>query len=140
MFVPSPYGQAFVTSQTLDVYQQTLCRRNTVYGFVARAQPADPARPQHRLVPHEQPVPPPGLLDGMIGYVYNPATLPTARRPTRRPPARWSRCTTATSRPGEVGHDASYMRVVEAYQLKKQIDQQAFNSLALYKTRLQHYE
>ena len=32
---------------------------------------------------------------------------------------------------GSVGHDASYMRVVEAYQLKKQIDQQALNSLAI---------
>jgi hypothetical protein len=36
--------------------------------------------------------------------------------------------------PGEVGHDASYMRVVEAYQIKKQIDQQAYNALALYQT------
>ena len=35
---------------------------------------------------------------------------------------------------GEVGHNASYMRVVEAYQLKKQIDQQAFNAMALYKS------
>ena len=35
--------------------------------------------------------------------------------------------------PGQVGHDASYMRVIEAYKLKKQIDQQAFNALALYR-------
>ena len=41
---------------------------------------------------------------------------------------------TGTSHRGEVGHDASYMRVVEAYQVKKQIDQQAFNTLALYQT------
>ena len=33
--MPSPYGQAFVTSQTLDVYQQTLLQTNTVFGFVA---------------------------------------------------------------------------------------------------------
>src|SRR5690606_11367731 len=33
MFKPSPYGHAFVTSQTLDVYQQTLVQTNTVFGF-----------------------------------------------------------------------------------------------------------
>ena len=36
--------------------------------------------------------------------------------------------------PGVVGHDASYMQLVEAYQIKKQIDQQAFNTLAIYNT------
>ena len=35
MYVPSPYGQAFVVSQTYDVYQQTLVQTNTVYGFVS---------------------------------------------------------------------------------------------------------
>jgi hypothetical protein len=33
-----------------------------------------------------------------------------------------------------VGHSASYMRVVEAYQIKKQIDQDAFNTMALYQS------
>ena len=33
-----------------------------------------------------------------------------------------------------MGHNASYMRVVEAYQIKKQIDQQAFNAMALYQS------
>ena len=40
--------------------------------------------------------------------------------------------------PGDVGHDASYMRVVEAYQIKKQVDQQAFNALALYYSAYQN--
>jgi hypothetical protein len=35
---------------------------------------------------------------------------------------------------GVVGNDASYMQLVEAYQIKKTIDQEAFNSLALYNT------
>jgi hypothetical protein len=38
---------------------------------------------------------------------------------------------------GEVGHDASYMRVVEAYKLKQQIDQEAFQAMALYNTEYQ---
>ena len=42
MFVPSPYGQAFVTSQTLDVYQQTLLQTNTVFGFVRVPNPQIP--------------------------------------------------------------------------------------------------
>jgi hypothetical protein len=33
---------------------------------------------------------------------------------------------------GDVGHDASYMRLVEAYQLKKQIDQQSLNAMAIF--------
>ena len=42
--------------------------------------------------------------------------------------------------PGEVGHNASYMRVVEAYKLKSQIDQEAFNALAHLQHGLQHSE
>ena len=74
MFVPSPYGQAFVTSQTLDVYQQTLVQSNTVYGFVAVPNtqvPRDLNVVSFRL--NSQYVRP-GCLDGMIGYCYNPAT------------------------------------------------------------------
>ena len=42
MYAPSPYGEAFVTSQTLDVYQQTLVQTNTVYGFVRIPDPQIP--------------------------------------------------------------------------------------------------
>ena len=94
MFVPSPYGQAFVTSQTLDVYQQTLLQTNTVYGFVRIPDPQMPRdfnivsfRMSSKYIR-------PGCLDGVVGYVYNPATLPSARRHTRRPPARCRFCTT----------------------------------------------
>jgi hypothetical protein len=42
MYLPSPYGQAFVTSETLDVYQQTLLQTKTVYGFVRIPNPEIP--------------------------------------------------------------------------------------------------
>ncbi len=77
MFVPSSNGQAFVTSQTLDVYQQTLLQSNTVYGFVRipNAQiPRDLNIVSFRM--NSQYLRP-GVLDGVIGYVYNPATLPS---------------------------------------------------------------
>ena len=127
MFLPSPYGQAFVTSQTLDVYQQTLLQSNTVYGFVAHPERPDPARPEHRLVPDEQPVPAP-RCSRRRGRLRLQARHPAQRRADlhhlhRRDGAARA---TATSSQGEIGHDASYMRVVEAYTLKRQIDQQAF--------------
>ena len=59
MYVPSPYGQAFVTSQTLDVYQQTLLQTNTVYGFVRIPNTQIPRDLNIVVVPDEQPVPAP---------------------------------------------------------------------------------
>ena len=128
---PSPYGQAFVTSRTLDVYQPILLQTNTVFGFVRIPDPNIPRDLNILSFRMSSKYIRPGVLDGMIGYEYNPAT----RRPALRPadvdrPAFPS--TTAISRRAKVGHHASYMRVVEAYQIKKQIDQNAFNTLALY--------
>jgi hypothetical protein len=135
MFVPSPYGQAFVTSQTLDVYQQTLLQTNTVFGFVR--------------IPNTQ-IPPdinivsfrinsqylrPGVLDGVIGYTYNPATLPTGAQTFSTSTGEMEPLYDKNFSTGEVGHDASYMRIVEAYKLKRQIDQEAFTALALYRTQ-----
>ena len=59
MYVPSPYGQAFVTSETLDVYQQTLLQTNTVYGFVRVPNPQIPRDLNIVTVPHQQQIPPP---------------------------------------------------------------------------------
>ena len=70
----------------------------------------------------------------MIGYAYNPATLPTGAQTYTTSTGQMAPVYDGNFSPGEVGHDASYMRVVEAYQIKKQIDQQAFNTLALYQT------
>jgi hypothetical protein len=134
MFVPSPYGQAFVTSQTLDVYQQTLLQSNTVYGFVAvpnRQIPRDLNIVSFRL--NSQYIRP-GCLDGMIGYAYNPATLAAGQQTYTTSTGQMEPIYDRNFSPGVVGHDASYMRLVEAYQFKKQIDQQAFNSLALFNT------
>jgi hypothetical protein len=135
MYVPSPYGQAFVTSQTLDVYQQTLVQTNTVYGFVRipNAQiPRDLNIVSFRI--NSQYLRP-GVLDGVVGYVYNPATLPTGAQTYATSTGQMAPLYDKNFSPGTVGHDASYMRIVEAYKLKRQIDQQAFNALALYQTQ-----
>jgi hypothetical protein len=134
MYIPSSYGQAFVTSETLDVYQQTLLQTNTVYGFVRvpNAQiPRDLNIVSFRMSSKYLR---PGCLDGVVGYVYNPATLPTGAQTYTTSTGQMQVLYDKNFAPGEVGHDASYMRVVEAYKLKKQIDQQSFNALALYQT------
>ena len=61
MYVPSPYGQAFVTSQTLDVYQQTLLQTKTTFGFIRVPNKQNSTGHQHRLVPDEQQVYPAGM-------------------------------------------------------------------------------
>jgi hypothetical protein len=134
MFVPSPYGQAFVTSQTLDVYQQTLVQSGTVYGFVAVPNtqiPRDLNIVSFRL--NSQYIRP-GCLDGMIGYAYNPTTLPDGAQTYTTSTGQMEPLYDGNFSQGVVGNDASYMQLVEAYQIKKTIDQEAFNSLALYNT------
>jgi hypothetical protein len=135
MFVPSPYGQAFVTSQTLDVYQQTLLQTNTVFGFVRIPNmqiPRDLNIVSFRI--NSQYLRP-GVLDGVIGYAYNPATLPTGAQTYTTSTGEMAELYDKNFSRGEVGHDASYMRVVEAYKLKRQIDQEAFTALALYRSQ-----
>ena len=96
---------------------------------------SDPTRSEHRFLPDEQQIPPAGRASmASIGYVYNPATLPTGARTYTTSTGQMVVLYDENFSPGEVGHDASYMRVVEAYKLKKQIDQLAFNTLALYQT------
>jgi hypothetical protein len=135
MFVPSPYGQAFVTSQTLDVYQQTLLQTNTVFGFVRIPNlqiPRDVNIVSFRI--NSQYLRP-GVLDGVVGYAYNPATLPTGAQTYTTSSGEMEPLYDKNFSRGEIGHDASYMRIVEAYKLKRQIDQEAFTALALYRTQ-----
>jgi hypothetical protein len=134
MFEPSPYGQAFVTSQTLDVYQQTLLQTHTVYGFVRIPNTQIPRDLNIVSFRINSQYLRPGVLDGVIGYAYNPATLPTGAQTYATSTGEMQLLYDKNFSVGEVGHDASYMRVVEAYKLKRQIDQQAFQALALYKT------
>jgi hypothetical protein len=137
MFQPSPYGQAFVLSQTLDVYQQTLLQTNTTYGFVRVPNAQIP--PDFNIVSFRMSSKyiRPGVLDGMIGYAYNPATLPNGTQTYTTSTGLMTPVYDGNFDQGSVGHDASYMQVIEAYQLKKQIDQQTFNAMALYKTAYQ---
>jgi hypothetical protein len=135
MFVPSPYGQAFVVSQTLDVYQQTLLQTNTVFGFVRVPNlqiPRDLNIVSFRI--NSQYLRP-GVLDGVIGEVYNPASLPNGTQTYATSTGEMSPMYDKNFSAGEVGHDASYMRVVEAYKLKRQVDQEAFQALALYQSQ-----
>ena len=134
-YVPSPYGQAFVTSQTLDVYQQTLLQTNTVYGFVRIPNTQIPRDLNIVSFRMNSQYLRPGVLDGVIGYIYNPATLPTGAQTYATSTGEMEELLDKNFSPGTVGHDASYMRIVEAYKLKRQIDQQAFNALALYQSQ-----
>ncbi len=138
MFQPSPYGQAFVLSQTFDVYQQTLLQTNTTYGFLRIPNKQTP--PDFNIVSFRMSSKyiRPGVLDGMIGYAYNPATLPNGTQTYTTSTGQMTPVNDGNFDQGSVGHDASYMQVIEAYQLKKQIDQQTFNAIALYKTAYQH--
>ena len=132
MFVPSPYGHAFVTSSTVDIYQQTLLQTNTVYGFLPVVNtdiPRDvniiPFRMSSKYLR-------PGCLDGNVTYGYNPATLPTGKQTYTTSTGLMQMIPDLNFPSGLAGHDASYMRVVDAYRTKKQIDQETFNVLALY--------
>ena len=134
MYVPSPYGQAFVLSTTLDVYQETLLQTNTVYGFVQ--VPNSQIPPDFNIVSfrmNSQYVRP-GSLDGVIGYQYNPATLPTGAQTFNTSTGEMQVAYDGNFSQGQVGSDASYMQVVEAYQLKKQIDQETFTAIGNYQT------
>jgi hypothetical protein len=134
MFVPSPYGQAFVTSQTLDVYQQILLQTNTTFGFLRVPDPMIPRDLNILSFRMSSKYIRPGVLDGMIGYQYNPAELASGATTWQTSTGQLSPVYDGNFAQGEVGHNASYMRLVEAYQLKKQIDQQAFNAMALYQS------
>jgi hypothetical protein len=132
MFVPSPYGQAFVVSQTYDIYQQTLVQSNTVYGFVAvpnQQIPRDLNVLSFRL--NSQYIRP-GCLDGMIGYTYNPTTLADGAQTYTTSTGQMEPLYDGNFAQGVVGHDASYMQLVQAYQVKKEIDQESFNTLAVF--------
>ncbi len=134
MFVPSPYGQAFVTSTTVDVYQQILLQTNTTFGFIRVPDPQIPRDLNIISFRMSSQYVRPGVLDGMIGYQYNAARLASGATTWQTTTGQLSPVYDGNFSAGEVGHNASYMRVVEAYQLKKQIDQQAFNAMALYKS------
>jgi hypothetical protein len=135
MFVPTPYGQAFVASSTLDVYQQTLIQTNTVFGFVRIPNSQIPRDLNIVSFRMNSQYLRPGVLDGVIGYAYNPATLPTGAQTYATSTGEMQLVIDKNFSPGTIGHDASYMRVVEAYKVKRQIDQQAFNAIALYQAQ-----
>ena len=134
MFMPSPYGQAFVTSTTVDVYQQILLQTNTTFGFIRVPDPQIPRDLNIISFRMSSQYIRPGVLDGMIGYQYNSARLASGASTWQTTTGQLSPLYDGNFSTGEVGHNASYMRVVEAYQLKKQIDQQAFNAMAIYKS------
>ena len=135
MFQPAPYGQAFVTSQTLDVYQQTLVQTNTVYGFVRVPNAEIPRDLNIVSFRINSQYLRPGVIDGVVGYTYNPATLSTGAKTYTTSTGQMQVLYDKNFPSGSVGHDASYMRVVEAYRLKREIDQQAFNALAVYQSQ-----
>ena len=132
-YIPSSYGHAFVSSATLDVYQQTLVQSNTVYGFVKTPSsiPRDNNIVTFRL--NSQYIVP-GCLDGITGYVYNPATLPTGQRTYNTSTGQMNVLVNKNFDPSALGNNASYMKIVDAYQRKRAIDLQTSNSLALYQS------
>ena len=134
MFVPSPYGQAFVTSRTVDVYQQILLQTNTTFGFIRIPDPNIPRDLNILSFRMSSKYIRPGVLDGVIGYEYNSARLASGATTWQTSTGQVTPAYDGNFSQGEVGHNASYMRVVEAYQIKKQIDQDAFNTMALYQS------
>ncbi len=134
MFLPSPYGQAFVTSQTEDIYQETLLQTNTVYGFVAVPDTQIPRDINIVSFRMSSSYLRPGSLDGFITYGYDAATLPTGQETYTTSTGEMTPVTDGNFSSGEIGQDASYMRVVEAYTLKRQIDQEALTALGVYNT------
>lgn len=132
MFVPSPYGQAFVTSTTNDVYQQILLQTNTTFGFISVPDLKIPRDINILSFRMSSKYLRPGSLDGMIGYQYNPATLASGATSWQTSTGQLSPLYDGNFAPGEVGHEASYMRVIDAYQTKKQIDHQGYNAMAQY--------
>jgi hypothetical protein len=134
MFLPSPYGQAFVTSRTVDVYQQILLQTNTTFGFIRIPDPKIPRDLNILSFRMSSKYIRPGVLDGMIGYQYNSARLASGATSWQTSTGQLSPAYDGNFSKGQVGHNASYMRVVEAYQTKKQIDQDAFNTMALYQS------
>ena len=135
MYAPSPYGQAFVVSQTEDVYQLTLVQNNTVFGFVSVPNAQIP--PDFNIVSFRMSSSylRPGILDGFLAYAYKPATLPTGAQTYTTSTGELEPVYDGNFDQGQVGNNASYMRVVEAYTLKRQIDQEALTTLALYQTK-----
>jgi hypothetical protein len=138
MFLPSPYGQAFVTSRTVDVYQQILLQTNTTLGFIRIPDPKIPRDLNVLSFRMSSKYIRPGVLDGMIGYQYNSAHLASGATTWQTSTGQLSPAYDGNFSQGQVGHNASYMRVVEAYQIKKQIDQDAFNIMAKYQSTYNH--
>ena len=135
MFLPSPYGQAFVTSQTEDVYQETLLQTNTVYGFVHVPNTQIPRDINIVSFRMSSKYLRPGSLDGFVDYGYRPATLPSGQETFTTSSGELVPLVDGNFESGDVGHNASYMRVVEAYTLKRQIDQEAFDAFGIYNTK-----
>ena len=136
MYVPSPYGQAFVTSQTLDVYQQTLLQTNTVYGFVRIPDPQIPRDLNIVSFRMSSKYIRPGCLDGVIGYGYNPATLPTGAQTYATSTGEMQRAVRQQFLARRGGSQRQLHAGGRGLQLKKQIDQQAFNAMALYQSAI----
>jgi hypothetical protein len=137
VFIPSPYGQAFVTSTLLDVYQQTLRQSGTIYGYIR--VPNSQVPPDLNIVPFRMSSKyiRPGCLDGVVGYTFNPATLPGGATSYSTSTGEMQVLNDKNFSQASIGHDASYMKLVETYQLKKQIDQESFGALALYNSAYQ---
>jgi hypothetical protein len=107
MFLPSPYGQAFVTSQTEDIYQKTLLQTNTVYDFVAVPNTQIPRDINIVSFRISSSYLRPGSLDGFITYGYNPATLPTGQQTYTTSTGEMAPVTDGNLSSGEIGQNAS---------------------------------
>jgi hypothetical protein len=124
-FVPSPYGTAYVKSKTLDVYEQRLLQSNTIYGYVKVPNKDIPEDFNIVSFKFSNKYIRPGCLDGIITYEYTEGK--------NNGPSGQMQPLYDSNFPGaRTGHDASYKRIIETYNLKKQIDLEAHDQLARY--------
>ena len=120
-----PYGTAYVKSNTIDVFEQKLEQTGTIFGYTSAMNtkiPSDFNMIRFKLNPRYVQ---PGVLDGILGYGYmkdKPGTMELHMG--------YKIGLNGEILPNDdynlkdIGWDASYMKITETYDLKKEIDKE----------------
>ena len=117
MYIPSPYGQAYVVSETYDVYEERLLQTNTLLGYINLPSPNIP--PDINVISFKlnKSYIRPGCLDGVLCYKFS--------RDQNSNVVGMEPVYDLYFKNARSGQDASYKRPLEAYNLKQNILYQA---------------
>ena len=117
MYIPSPYGQAYVVSETYDVYEERLLQTNTLLGYINLPSPNIP--PDINVISFKlnKSYIRPGCLDGILCYKFS--------RDQNSNVIGMEPVYDLYFKNARSGQDASYKRPLEAYNLKQNILYQA---------------